>query len=198
MLPPGLEPEQEGLAASTPVHDHGHSRYHCPGPSHDRIGQYNDDDDDDRNTQRTSEEPTPYSLPKPLDEDGGGGGEENLSELERDMLLAFEEQENTNVEDVEDDEEPRPAKRRKLPSAPTHQALSPPLDYNSKARLEQPYSIAPHLATQLEVDDTHSQADPENPPTPVDDEQHNISRTSRSPSAPTESVKIAKYHEWPF
>jgi len=29
-LPPGLEPEQEGLAASTPVHDHGHSRYHSP------------------------------------------------------------------------------------------------------------------------------------------------------------------------
>jgi hypothetical protein len=47
-LPLGLEPEQEGLAASTPVHDHGHS----PGPSHDRIGQY----DDDGNTQRTSEE----------------------------------------------------------------------------------------------------------------------------------------------
>ena len=42
-LPPGLEPEQEGLAASTPVHDHGHSRYHSPGPSHDRIGQYDGD-----------------------------------------------------------------------------------------------------------------------------------------------------------
>jgi hypothetical protein len=36
-LPLGLEPEQEGLAAFTPVHDHGHSRYHSPRPSHDRI-----------------------------------------------------------------------------------------------------------------------------------------------------------------
>jgi hypothetical protein len=28
----GLKPKQEGLAASTPVHDHGHSRYHSPRP----------------------------------------------------------------------------------------------------------------------------------------------------------------------
>ena len=91
-LPPGLEPEQEGLAASTPVHDHGHSRYHSPRPLHDWIGQY----DDDGNTQCTSEEPAPHSLPKPLDEDGGGGSEENVSELERDMLLAFEEQEKSS------------------------------------------------------------------------------------------------------
>jgi hypothetical protein len=91
-LPPGLEPEQEGLATSTPVHDHGHSRYHSPRPSHDRIGQY-----DDGNTQRTSAEPAPHSLPKPLGEDGGGGSEEKVSELERDMLLAFEEQEKSSA-----------------------------------------------------------------------------------------------------
>jgi hypothetical protein len=90
-LPLGLEPEQECLA-STPVHDHSHSRYHSPRPLHDWIGQY----DDDGNTQRTSEEPAPHSLPKPLDEDGGGGSEENVSELERDMLLAFEEQEKSS------------------------------------------------------------------------------------------------------
>jgi hypothetical protein len=88
-LPLGLEPEQEGLAASTPVHDHGHSRYHSPRPLHDRIGQY----DNDGNTQRTIEEPGPYTLPKPLDEDGRGESGENVSELEMDMLLAFEEQE---------------------------------------------------------------------------------------------------------
>jgi hypothetical protein len=33
---------------------------------------------------------------KPLDEDGGGGSEGNVSELERDMLLAFEEQEKSS------------------------------------------------------------------------------------------------------
>jgi hypothetical protein len=37
-LPLGLEPEQEGLAASTPVHDHSHSCYHSLRPSHNRIG----------------------------------------------------------------------------------------------------------------------------------------------------------------
>jgi hypothetical protein len=91
-LPLGLEPEKEGLAASTPVHDHGHSRYHSPRPLHDWISQYNDDG----NTQRTSEESAPHSLPKPLDEDGGGESGENVSELERDMLLAFEEQEKSS------------------------------------------------------------------------------------------------------
>jgi hypothetical protein len=90
-LPLGLEPKQEGLAASTPVHDHGHSRYHSPRPSHNRIGQH-----DDGNTQCTSEEPGPHTLPKPLDEDGGGESRENVSELEMDMLLAFKEQEKSS------------------------------------------------------------------------------------------------------
>ena len=42
------------------------------------------------------EEPAPHSLPKPLDEDGGGDSVENVSDLERDMLLAFEEQEKSS------------------------------------------------------------------------------------------------------
>jgi hypothetical protein len=87
----GLEPEQEGLAVSTPVHDYSHSRYHSPRPSHDRTGQYHDN----RNAQRTLKEPASYSLPKPLDKDGAGS-EGNLSELERDMLLALEEQEKSS------------------------------------------------------------------------------------------------------
>jgi hypothetical protein len=32
----------------------------------------------------------------------------------------------------------------------------------------------------------------------LNDEQHRISRTSRSPSTLTESVPIAEYQEWPF
>ena len=89
----GLEPKaQEGLAASTPTHDHGHSLHHSPRPPHHQIGQH----DNDKNTQSTSEEPAPHSLPKPLDEDGGGESGENVSDLERDMLLAFEEQEKSS------------------------------------------------------------------------------------------------------
>ena len=85
----GLEPEgQEGSAASTLVHDHSHSLHHSPRPPHHQIGQH----DSDKNTQSTSEEPAPHSLPKPLDEDSGGDSGENVSDLERDMLLAFEEQ----------------------------------------------------------------------------------------------------------
>jgi hypothetical protein len=51
---------------------------------------------------------------------------------------------------------------------------------------------------QLKGGDTQSQANPGNPPTPSDDEQHHISRASRTPSAPIESVPIAEYQEWPF
>jgi hypothetical protein len=105
-LLPDLGPEQGGLAASTPVHDHGHSCYHPPRSPHDQIGQYNDDDDE--NTQHTSEEPALYSLPKWVDEDGDWS-EESVSELERDMLLAFEEQRH------DDDREERGKQGEKRP-----------------------------------------------------------------------------------
>jgi len=298
--------ELEDLA-STLAWGQPHSCYHSSGPSHDRINQH----DGDGNTQCTSEEPGPQTLPQPLDEDGGGESGENVSELEIDMLLAFEEQEksssatapssprphrhstgplhpqidqehdqsrtnygrleelrhgsplcsqdqeeeepqeqqrqevavdamgkvedddgepergkrgekrrrqdgkkevssnihpseggdcshNTDDEDDEDDEEPQPAKRRKLPSAPTHKASTSPVDQSSKAHLKQSHGVMPPLATQLEVDDTQSQAGAGNPPTPVDDEQHHVSRTSQSPTTPTEPVQFAEYQEWPF
>jgi hypothetical protein len=46
----------------------------------------------------------------------------------------------------------RPAKRRKLRSAPTNEALAPLLNHNSEAGLRQPHSLTPPSATQLEVD----------------------------------------------
>jgi hypothetical protein len=80
-LPLSLEPEvQEGLTTSTSAQDHPPSLH------------YNND----RNTQHTLEEPAPHSLPKLLDKDSGGGSYENVFDLERDMLLAFEEQEKSS------------------------------------------------------------------------------------------------------
>ena len=38
----------------------------------------------------------------------------------------------------------------------------------------------------------------QHPATPVDDEHRNTPRASRSPSAPSESVPVAEYQEWPF
>jgi hypothetical protein len=58
--------EQESLA-STLAQGQPHSHYHSPRPSYGWINQH-----DDGNTQRTSEEPGPLTLPKPLDVDGGG------------------------------------------------------------------------------------------------------------------------------
>ena len=62
-----------------------------------------------------------------------------------------------------DDEDPRPAKRRKLPPTPTDNALTPPDE-----------------------------------PTPVDNDHHHTPRTSRSPSVRVESAPVAEYREWPF
>jgi hypothetical protein len=78
-LPLGLRlEEQQGLAVSTPAPSSYYSSHHSPRPSHHQIGQH----DNNRNTQHTPEEP--------LDEDGRGS-DENVSDLERDMLRAFEE-----------------------------------------------------------------------------------------------------------
>lgn len=41
-------------------------------------------------------EPALYTLPQPLGEKGGDGSDENAPELERDMQLAFEEQEKSS------------------------------------------------------------------------------------------------------
>jgi len=53
--------------------------------------------DNDGNTRRTLEEPTPCSLLELLDKNNGGGIDDNVSELEKDLLLAFEEQEKSSL-----------------------------------------------------------------------------------------------------
>jgi hypothetical protein len=62
---------------------------HSPGPSQDAANQYND-----ANTQRTSEEAGADTCRQLVDRDGGQDCGENMSELERDILLAFKEQES--------------------------------------------------------------------------------------------------------
>ncbi|CZR65297.1 uncharacterized protein PAC_15197 [Phialocephala subalpina] len=79
--------EQEGLA-STPAQGQPHFHHHPPGPSHGRINQHSDD----RITRSALNVPVSYTLPQPLDENGGGN-DENTTELGRDMQLAFGEQE---------------------------------------------------------------------------------------------------------
>jgi len=83
-------PEQEGLASTpVPAQDQPHSCHHSPGSSQDQIDQHGND----RTRPSTSEEPTPHTLPASLGKNGEGGSEEEkLSELEMDLLLAFEEQ----------------------------------------------------------------------------------------------------------
>jgi hypothetical protein len=61
---------------------------------------------------------------------------------------------NEHAKEEEDNKEPQPAKRQKMPIAPTYEALTPFLHYNSIAHFRQPYSITPLLVTQLEINDT--------------------------------------------
>lgn len=83
--------EQEGLA-STPMQGQPYSYYHPPGSSQDQISQYGDSG----TTGGVLDEAAPHTLPQPLGENGRGGSDENASELEKDMLLAFEEQEKSS------------------------------------------------------------------------------------------------------
>jgi hypothetical protein len=82
--------EQEDLASTpTPAQCQPHSLHHSPRLSQDQINQ-----DNEEIIQRTSEEPDPNSLSTPLDQNSRAGSEEKtISELEKDLLLAFEEQE---------------------------------------------------------------------------------------------------------
>jgi hypothetical protein len=77
--------------ASTPALAQPHSHHDPPGSSQDQISPYNDD-----GMGGAPDEPALLTLPQPLSETGGGGSDENASELERDMQLAFEEQERSS------------------------------------------------------------------------------------------------------
>ncbi|CZR65262.1 uncharacterized protein PAC_15162 [Phialocephala subalpina] len=98
----------------------------------------------------------------------------------------------------EDDEEPRPEKRRKLPSVSTDVALTP-LEHSPTPHLRRPHSLMPSSTTQSEMGDARSQADHGHLPALSDDGQHHHHppRASRSPSATVESAPVAEYQEWP-
>lgn len=68
-----------------------YSHHPSPRPLYDRINQRGDDE----TKGGVLDEPAPHSLLTPLDENGGGGSYENAAELERDIQLAFEEQEKS-------------------------------------------------------------------------------------------------------
>lgn len=82
--------EQEGLASTpTPTQDQSQSCHHSARLSQDQISQHGND----RTMPSASEEPTPYTLPASLSKNSEGESEEeNVSELEKDLLPAFEEQ----------------------------------------------------------------------------------------------------------
>ena len=103
--------------------------------------------------------------------------------------------------DDEDDENPRPAKRRRLPPASPDVPPTLPLEHSPKPCLRQPRSLTPSSTTQLEIGELPPQADHRHLSTPVGDEHYCTRPTSRSPSVrvtPVESAPVAEYREWAF
>jgi hypothetical protein len=100
-----------------------------PGLSQDATNQH-----DDGNTRRTSGEAGADTLPQPSDEDGECKGGENVSELEKDMLLAFEEQENLSLTNTPNSPHPHHPS-----SEPAHPQMDHEPDQNGTnfARLEE-------------------------------------------------------------
>jgi len=96
---------------------------------------------------------------------------------------------NTDNSPDTNDEDLRPAKRRKPRSAPT---VTTPLHLRRSPRLGSPST------TRLEIDEAQPQENHGYLSTFVDDEQHSASRTSPSPPTATEVVPFAEYQEWSF
>lgn len=82
--------DHDGLA-STPAEGQPPSRRHSLGVSQDQTKPHGDN----RTTRSASDESAAQSLIVTFDQDGEGESEENVSDLERDMQLAFEEQEES-------------------------------------------------------------------------------------------------------
>jgi hypothetical protein len=80
----------------------------------------------------------------------------------------------------EDDEDPRPVKRRKLPLMSTKVLTS--FGHRLTPRLTQPHSLTPSSTTEPEIDDSQSLADQRLLPTSVDNQHHLTPRPSQSPS----------------
>lgn len=86
--------EQDSLASTcTSARVQPYSHHHSPGPSQDQINGHGD-----AGIGGALDEPPPHTPPQPVDENGKRGGNENASELERDMQLAFEEQEKSSLD----------------------------------------------------------------------------------------------------
>lgn len=109
-----------------------------------------------------------------------------------------ESNERSHDTDDEDDEVPRPAKRRKLPLVSPDVPLTAPLEHSPNPFLRQPHGLTLSSTAQPEMDESPPEADHGHLSTPRNDEHHYTPPTSRSPSLTVESALVAEYREWPF
>ncbi|KAL2357207.1 hypothetical protein BJ546DRAFT_967135 [Cryomyces antarcticus] len=133
-------------------------------------------------------------------DDNGKGEQEQRGEKRQrqDSTEGLSSEVRNSESSDEDDEDPRPAKRRKLPSINTGTALSPLSRPGPERRMVQHGRLTPPSAPQHEAYDVQSLAEHGCSPALADNKRQHIPRTPRSPSATRELVPVAEYQEWPF
>jgi hypothetical protein len=146
---------------------------------------------------------TPSALPGPArsgDPDAGKQGEERRHqdtyiEIRSETHHSVNTDDNNNTCDT-GDEDPRPAKRRKLRAAP---AATPTIcrKHPPKLRLGQHRPLVALSTTRSKMNDAQPQANHGHLSNFVDKSYRHVSRSSRSPSAAAEAVPVAEYQEWP-
>jgi hypothetical protein len=156
--------------------------------------------------------PAPPTLPQSLGKSNGRGGSKSASEPERDMQLAFEEQEKLLLAAAASSlrprrpstepphpqtEEPRGAKRRQPDEteigSDIHYAEAGDCSHDTGDEVDED----PRPAKRRRHPPTDNAPALPDGPAPVAGDDH-PSRTSQSPSVTVESAPFAEYQEWPF
>lgn len=89
-----------------------------------------------------------------------------------------------DTDDEEEDEDFRPAKRRKLPPVSAKEVLEPAREHNPKLDIGRPCRRTSSTFIQIELDESHAQT-----------EDWDTLPPPRSPSATAESVLAAEHEE---
>ncbi|KAH8800731.1 hypothetical protein F5884DRAFT_862662 [Xylogone sp. PMI_703] len=156
-----------------------------------------------RNNLRTSRSPS--CLSAPLRPAPGDGPELQKREKKRkhqdpddetssDSQHSAHGKHGHNSCDVTDDEDPRPAKRRK-PRLETSTAPAIYLGHSVEPRIGQPRTLATSSAVRPQLDDMQVETESRCPSTALDNSYQSVLRTSRSLSAVREPGLVAKYQE---
>lgn len=157
------------------------------------------DQDQEEEEQQHHERAAGEAVTEEADDNWEGGQEQRGEKRQRrDATEGLSSEIHDFESSDEDDEGPRPAKRRKLPSISADTALSPPSEPGPGRRVVRHGRLTPPSASQHEADDVQSAAERGCSPDLAENKRQCAPQTPRGPSATQESVPVAEYREWSF